>query len=214
MPLFLLTVAGISLSGVIMPGPVLAATVAHSRQSRFAGAFIAIGHSIVEIPLILLIYLGLSNYFQSFFLRVLVGFIGGVVLMYFGKDIFSLNRTRHSAQTPIYTYQAASPRQSTVSGAITSMVNPYFLVWWMTVGAALVLRSSVFGLLGVALFAIVHLSCDLIWYVVVSLGVHHSGKLWGDRAQSLLMGISSILLFGFGVWFVVSSIRWTLEWLL
>jgi threonine/homoserine/homoserine lactone efflux protein len=197
-----------------MPGPVLAATVAHSRHSRFAGAFIALGHSTVEIPLILLIYLGLSNYFQNSLLRVLIGFIGGVVLMYFGKDVFSLGRTRHTSQTRIYTHQTASLQRSTVSGAITSMANPYFLVWWMTVGAALVLRSSAFGLLGVTLFAIVHLSCDLVWYIVVSLGVHHSGRVWGNKVQSLLMGISSVLLFGFGVWFVVSSLRWTLEWLL
>ena len=211
MLIFLLTVVGISLSGVIMPGPVLATTVAHSRESRFAGVFIAIGHGIVEIPLMFLIYLGLSEYFQNTFVKVLVGLVGGIVLIYFGKDVFFPGKTPENLPTKTSTRRVVDSRRSAVSGAITSIANPYFLVWWMTIGTALVLRSAVFGFLGLALFAIVHLSCDFIWYILVSLGVHHSGKLWGHKAQVAMMSISRALLLGFGVWFVISSLRWALE---
>ena len=61
---FLVKVAGISLSGVMMPGPVFAVTVAKSYKSRFAGIKIALGHALVEIPLMLLIYFGFGRFFQ------------------------------------------------------------------------------------------------------------------------------------------------------
>ena len=53
---FLLSVVVISLSGVMMPGPLFAVTVAKSYKSQLAGMQIALGHALVEIPLILFIY--------------------------------------------------------------------------------------------------------------------------------------------------------------
>ena len=53
--LFLLSAAGISLSGVMLPGPLTAATIAKGYNDKNAGVMIGIGHGIVEIPIIALI---------------------------------------------------------------------------------------------------------------------------------------------------------------
>jgi len=172
---FLLTVIGISLSGVMMPGPVFAATISKSFNSKFAGSFVAIGHGIVEFPLMFLIYFGLYNFFQNQFVRIFLGIAGGIVLIYLGKDIFHLK---------------------------------YFVLWWVTVGTTLIIKSASFGLIGFFLFGVVHWLCDFFWYSTVSFVAHHSGKIWGEKAQLLLIGVSSLLLISFGVWFIVSSLRW------
>ena len=56
--LFLVQVVTISLSGVMAPGPVTAAANAMGARNRFAGAIIAVGHGIVEFPLMILIIVG------------------------------------------------------------------------------------------------------------------------------------------------------------
>ena len=201
LPLFLLTVAGISLSGVMMPGPVFAATVARSWRSKFTGSFVALGHGIVEIPLMFLIYFGFSNFFQNFWVKVVLGFVGGTVLIYMGRGIFNLKKMRiNSVNDP--------PTGSTVVGIVTSLFNPYFIVWWATVGAALIVKSASFGLLGFALFIPVHWLCDFGWYSFLSCLAHKSSKVWGQKIQIALLSISSLLLIGFGVWFILSSLKW------
>lgn len=203
MPLFLLTVAGISLSGVMMPGPVFAATIAKSWRSRFAGSFIAIGHGIVEVPLILFIYFGFYSFFQNQLIKIILGLAGGVVLIYMGRGIFNLKEAAN------LTLKDDPPSGgATIAGAATSLFNPYFILWWATVGTVLIVKSITFGLLGFALFIFVHWLCDFCWYSIVSFLVHHSGKAWGKKVQVILLGVSSVLLVGFGLWFIFSSLKW------
>lgn len=202
MPLFLLTVAGISLSGVMMPGPVLAATIAKSWESRFAGSFIALGHGLVEFPLMFAIYFGFYSFLQNHSVKILLGLVGGVVLIYMGKGIFNLKKEAKTNLQGEYTSKA------TIAGAITSILNPYFLLWWITVGTALIMRSIIFGVLGFILFSIVHWLCDFVWYSLISYGVNRSGRIWGRKVQVVLLGVSSLLLIGFGTWFIISSFKW------
>ena len=54
--LFLFSVIVISLSGVMMPGPLFAMTVAKSYKAPTSGALVALGHAVIEIPLMVLIY--------------------------------------------------------------------------------------------------------------------------------------------------------------
>ena len=51
----LLSVFAISFAGAIVPGPILAVTLAKSYKSPWTGFQIALGHATIEIPLILLI---------------------------------------------------------------------------------------------------------------------------------------------------------------
>jgi len=200
---FLLTVAGISLSGVMMPGPVLATTIAKSWKSRFAGSFVAIGHGIVEVPLILLIYFGFYNFFQNQLIKIILGLTGGVVLIYMGRGIFNLKKAAN-----ITLEKDDPPSGATIAGVATSLFNPYFILWWVTVGTALIIRSITFGLLGFTLFILIHWLCDFCWYSLISFAVHHSGKAWGKKVQFILLGLSSVLLVGFGIWFIFSSLKW------
>ena len=62
---FIFTIVGISLSGVMAPGPITAATLAAGERNRHAGAWICIGHIAVELPLILLLAAGLGTFLES-----------------------------------------------------------------------------------------------------------------------------------------------------
>ncbi len=197
---FLVKVAGISLSGVMMPGPVFAVTVAKSYKSRFAGIKIALGHALVEIPLMLLIYFGFGRFFQQEPVQIALYLAGGAVLVWLGVRMFRARGT-------IIEKGKDLPYNSVVAGVVTSALNPYFILWWATVGSTLIMKSLDFGFIGFALLITVHLLCDFGWLSFVSAMVYRAQSLWKGKFQEGLFIACSLLLIGFGGWFLISGLR-------
>ena len=197
---FLVSVAVISLSGVMMPGPLFAVTVARSYKSRFAGIKIALGHALVEIPLMLLIYFGFGRFFQQEPVQIALYLAGGAVLVWLGVRMFRARGT-------IIEKGKDLPYNSVVAGVVTSALNPYFILWWATVGSTLIMKSLDFGFIGFALLITVHLLCDFGWLSFVSLLVYRAQSLWKGKFQEGLFIACSLLLIGFGGWFLISGLR-------
>ncbi|MEM2335951.1 MAG: LysE family transporter [Candidatus Bathyarchaeia archaeon] len=200
-PLFLASVIFISLSGVMMPGPVFAVTVARGYRSKVAGALIALGHGAVEFPLILLLYFGLSGLFASTFVQKTIGVVGGSVLIYMGFQTF---KTRREARAEI----SHSGQSSFIAGLIATGANPYFFIWWATVGAALIWNASIFGSAGLLAFATVHWLCDLAWDTFVSVTVFKLRRFWNERVFTIVFLFCFAVLVAFGLWFIVSALLW------
>jgi len=158
---FLLSVALISLSGVMIPGPNFAVVVAKSYKSPLAGTKVAFGHALVEVPVMLVIYFGLANFFQDELVQIVLSLLGGGMLVLVGLGLFRRARSADEAARDL-------PYNSIASGAATSAFNPMFILWWATVGSMLVMKSLSFGLVGFGLFIPVHLACDFIWRVISS----------------------------------------------
>ena len=91
--LFLLSVLLISLSGVLMPGPLFAVTIKKAAKSRSAGILISIGHGIVEFPLMFLIFFILSRINIPSLIQITVGLVGGLVMVFMGIQAFK-NRNK------------------------------------------------------------------------------------------------------------------------
>ena len=197
---FLLSVILISLSGVMMPGPLFAVTVAKSYKSQYAGAKVVIGHGIVEIPLMLLIYFGLAQFFQHNLVQLLVSVVGGSMLIWLGIGMFRIRAS-------IIERSKDLPYNSVVAGVVTSALNPFFILWWATVGSMLIMNSLNFGIIGFALFIPAHLLCDAAWLLFVSMLVYKTQSLWGRKFQEGLFTTCSLLLIGFGGWFLVSGLQ-------
>ncbi|KXA94125.1 hypothetical protein AKJ37_07970 [candidate division MSBL1 archaeon SCGC-AAA259I09] len=196
--IFIGTVAAISLSAIMVPGPVFAATVAKGIENKNAGVYIALGHGIVEIPLMALLYLGLARIIQSGSVTDAVGLIGGIVLIYLGVNILR-KRDEGGSGSDL-------KRGSLMAGIATTAANPYFFVWWATVGFTLILKSSKFGMIGLVMFASVHLLCDLGWEVFVSRSASGAESVLGDKVRKATFLISSVIMIGFGVWFILSGL--------
>ncbi|OGN97433.1 MAG: hypothetical protein A2Z77_05230 [Chloroflexi bacterium RBG_13_51_36] len=196
--LFLLSAAGISLTGVMFPGPMTAATIAKGYNEKHAGAWITAGHAVIEIPLIVAIYFGLGRFIDS--PRVIQGMYlaGGLMLLYLGFRIF------RAAGEAIGT-AGGLPAKSFITGVVITGTNPAFYIWWATVGAALITGVAKFGPVGVVLFAMVHLPCDLAWSEFVSVGTFKSRRWWTERAQKIVFRVCALVLAGFGVWFCLSA---------
>ena len=201
MPLltFLLEAVLISFSGVMTPGPLSATTVARGSDSSHAGALVAIGHGIVELPLMVGIFYGLGYLLERSYVGVGVAFVGGVLLLVMG--IGMLRSVRHAEVS-----SSKDARSPVMAGMVLSAGNPYFLLWWATVGATLVSRSARFGLLGFLLLALFHWLCDFVWlYLLSGLSFKAKGFL-GRRFQMAVFAVSGVLLIFFGARFIVGAI--------
>lgn len=97
-------------------------------------------------------------------------------------------------------------RSAFLDGVITTITNPYWLMWWATVGAALVATAVTFGTIMLPVFAAVHLGCDAGWEYLISNTVYRTKGLWNIKWHHMLILASGILMLLFGVYFLASSI--------
>jgi len=196
----LLSVVVISLSGVMMPGPMFAVTLAKSYKSPWAGAHISLGHAVIEVPLILLIYFGFARFFENSMVQLALSVVGGAMIVWMGISMFRARREVARGEKDL-------PYNAFTAGIMTTGLNPFFLLWWATIGIMLIMKFLDFGPLGLILFIVVHWLCDLVWLSVVSVTVYKTHSLWGRKIQEWVFIACSLLLIGFGVWFMVSGIQ-------
>ncbi len=126
--------------------------------------------------------------------------VGSGMIIWIGVGMFR-------ARTEVVRKGKDLPYNAFTAGILTSGFNPFFLVWWATIGSMLIMRILEFGTVGLIIFAIVHWLCDLVWLTLVSNVIYRTHAFWGQRLQEWLFSACSLLLVGFGVWFLVSGIQ-------
>ena len=187
----------ISFSGVMTPGPVFAATVAKGYTDEKAGIKIALGHGLIEFPLMALIILSLGYVFKDPNVKLGIGLVGGLLLIFLGLLMIRSRREMTEAAKDDTRYGTI------VTGALTTSANPYFFLWWATVGALLISNAQEFGAIVVLIFAVVHWSCDLVWYSFTSFAVFKTRHLWTPLVHEIVFFICGALMIGFGIYFII-----------
>jgi len=197
--LFLVSAVLISLSGVMAPGALTAATIAQGTRSKNAGALIAIGHAIIEIPLIFLIVLGFDIVLKTEKIQIAIGIAGGFFLLWMGAQML------RDLQKADYTVSQGHKTGPVLTGFILSIGNPYFLLWWATVGLNLALKAQTLGALAFVLFAIVHWLCDLVWLHALAWASFKGSVLLTPHNRKVVFGICAAVLLLFGVKFIYDA---------
>ena len=197
--LFLLQVFVISFSGVMQPGPVTATAIAIGGRNRYAGTLIALGHAIVEFPLMVLITLGIGKVLKSSKFQIVIGLAGGIVLLIMAITMLISLKVKESSQ------EKTVRDKPVLAGLILSAGNPYFLLWWATIGLALATTAIGFGIWAFALFALVHWLCDCLWLQALSWASFKGSTLLGPRTQRIVLMVCSIALFAFGLMFLCKA---------
>ena len=193
---FLFKVIIVSLSGVMAPGPVTAAAIAKGQRQRFAGSLIAVGHGIVEFPLMILIVLGMDKLLKSAKTQIVIGLAGGAFLLFMAIQM--LRDIRKTDYTPEKSYKTGP----VLTGILLSVGNPYFLLWWASVGLALATEATQLGIWAFAMFAVIHWLCDLVWLQVLSWASFKGSALLGPQTQRIVLLVCSLALLFFGLYFI------------
>ena len=196
--MFLASVAVITVSGAFMPGPLFAATIAKSYNDPRAGLKMTAGHAAIEVPLIVVIFLGFDFIFKDQTVFAYIALIGGIILMYMG--VSELRARKTIVQDKDY------GQGSFTTGMIATVTNPYWVFWWATVGAALVTTAIGFGLFILPLFIATHLAVDLGWNHFVATTVNRSKGLWDRKWHEYLILLAAGIMIFFALYFIWSSI--------
>lgn len=191
---FLIKVVLISSSGALAPGPLTAATMAIGTKDGWKGGFkVAVGHLIVELPLVVIIALGLYAVFNPTFLRV-SSFLGGFFMIYFAyltiRDSFGKINSSAFGGYPL------------TVGVTLSALNPFFILWWIGIGSPLIMEAIAnWGFLSIVPFYIAHVWLDFAWLTGIAHATSFSERF--ERVYRLLIFILGLLLLAFGIDFLM-----------
>nr|WP_319373618.1 LysE family transporter [uncultured Methanobacterium sp.] len=194
----------VGLSGAMVPGPMLTVTISDSlKKGSRAGPLVVLGHIIAETALIILLVLGLGWIIGSQWMTMIIGGVGGVMLIYIG---YSIARSPVPEEIP-GDGEPIEKRGSVLSGIITSVTNPYFYLWWATVGWAFMLKGiELAGIIGVLSFLVGHWGADLSWYSVVSFFTSKGRHVLPGKRYQIMMMICGVFLVFLGVYFIYSTL--------
>lgn len=198
--LFLLQVFVISLSGVLAPGPVTAATIAAGAKSRHAGLLISAGHSLVELPLLAAIMFGMGFVFEHHLCKIIIGLAGGLFLLWMGWGMFKELKNFHED------LPKTNSRGTVMTGLLLSITNPYFLLWWATVGLNLAKDAANLGKIAFLLFAVIHSLCDLFWLEAISFASFKGTRLLNSKNQQFILLVCASAIVFFGLVFITKSL--------
>ena len=195
---FAIMVVAISASGVMSPGPLFSANIIYGlKEGKIAGLKIAVGHTIVEFPLIILLGTGIitSNIFPAF--RVLIAVIGALGLFAFAglqiKSIFQKNFQKNIKPS----------RGPILAGIFLSALNPFFIIWWLTVGLKLITESiELWGFLGIIILFLFHIWMDYVWLYIVAFFASKSRNFLSNRNYKILVISLATVLIYFGLRFL------------
>ena len=197
----------VGLSGAMMPGPMLTVTISEvSKQGFWAGPRIVFGHAIIELLLVGSLVLGLSRFIQQPVVTGTIGLLGGAMLAWMGWGIC---RDAQRLQVHFRPDQGAEVQQGkfgpVLAGIVTSLSNPFWSLWWATVGAGYVMIAMVQGAVGVAVFFVGHILSDLAWYSLVSFGVNSGRNVISNSVYRGVLSLCGLFLIGLGGYFLYSG---------
>src|ERR1044071_277794 len=195
----------VSISGVVSPGPLLFANLALSKNGGFSsGIKIAIGHTIIELPVIIFLSLPFVVFFHStvtFGTMKIITLIAGAFLIVFG--ILYVVRTMRKAGRPYSAINSSRIENPYLAGIMFTSLNPFFIVWWTTIGVKLISDSiSLLGhVAGVAFLFFVHIWMDYAWLGVAAHLAARGFNVLSSEYHKYVTLLLAVPLFYYGVYF-------------
>jgi threonine/homoserine/homoserine lactone efflux protein len=195
----------IALSGAMMPGPLLTATISHSAsRGMTAGPLLILGHGILELALVIALISGLAPYVNNNLFFVIVGIFGSFILIWMAYGMFR-------ALPQLHLDWQVGPEQRNngiiTDGILLSLANPYWSIWWASIGLGYIFHAMRFGINGVICFFAGHILADLAWYASISIAVSKGRTLLNDRIYRKIIAGCATFLLGFAGYFLYSALN-------
>ena len=200
---FAIMVIIISASGVMSPGPLFAANITYGlKQGTKAGIKIAIGHSIVELPLVILLGIGIFSLeiFPEF--KTIISILGAITLFVFAfMQIKSTLKKNKKSETKL-------KQGPIITGVLLSALNPFFIIWWLTIGLKLISDAmAIWAFVGILIVFVLHVWMDFVWLGSTAFLISKSKKIISNTNYKIIMLALSVILIYFGITFLTDVIN-------
>ncbi len=201
---FVITVILVTASGALAPGPLFFQTISQgAKTGARSGLIFSAAHTVVEFSLIMLLAFGLLAVQNISVVREIIGVLGGAVLIAFGLyQIVGSIRNTHLKQKEV-----VSTHRLFIIGILFTGLNPYFIIWWLTVGSNLILLALEFAALaGVVFMFVCHVWMDYVWLTGVAYFAKRGVNALGSKWYRTLIGLFGFILIYFGVVFIGDAV--------
>jgi threonine/homoserine/homoserine lactone efflux protein len=189
----------IFVSGVVLgvtiaapPGPVNATAAQQATKSWLSSWLVLAGATTADGIFFVLTYYGLTAFIASVEVKEALFLVGGALMLCLA--FFTIRNAKRPLQS-----RKKRTGYPYLLGLSIGISNPFQLAWWVTVGIGMI---STFGLSIVVGF----FSGIVVWTLLFATVLHASVTRY-ERAYSVLVYASGIILAGFGVWFVYAAIN-------
>jgi threonine/homoserine/homoserine lactone efflux protein len=199
---FALTVITISVSGVMSPGPLFAANIAYGTRAGWkTGVKMACGHTIVELPLVILLGIGAISFTAFPQFRIYISILGAISLFVFaGLQIRTTLGNTNSTSVPKH--------GPFFIGMLLSALNPFFLIWWITIGFKLISDALLlYSFAGIGIMFGFHIWMDYAWLGAVGFLSSRGKKILTAKNYKIFMIVLSGSLVYFGIIFLVQDLH-------
>ena len=184
----------VALSGAMMPGPLFTVTVSESsRRGPMAGPLLIVGHGILELALVVALVFGVGPLLRTTPVFIATALLGSLVLLWMAYGMLrSLPRLTLAVQP-----RQEAGRNLVTAGILLSLANPYWTIWWVSIGLGYITQSLALGIMGVTAFFAGHILADFAWYAAVAAGVWKGKRFMSDRAYRGLIAACALFLIFF-----------------
>ncbi|MBO8141168.1 MAG: LysE family transporter [Firmicutes bacterium] len=191
----------VGLSGALAPGPLTTMAIREASQGGFwRGWSVALGHAIPEGVLVGGLAFGLGEWLSRSPVIGTLSLAGGAFLLWMGRG--TLAEAQHARLPAANRGDERAAGNSILAGVGTTLSNPYWFLWWATIGSGYVALSQAGGWLAVIVFFCGHILADIGWLGLVA-GVTASGRRFaGDGIYRGVLAVLGVFLLGFGVYFL------------
>ncbi|MEW6521354.1 MAG: LysE family transporter [Thermodesulfobacteriota bacterium] len=194
----------IALSGALMPGPLLTVTISESsRRGAAAGPLMMLGHGLLELLLVVGLLSGLAPLLTRDGVFIVIALSGGAILLWMA---IAMLRSLPTLRLDLDVHTEKS-QNLVLAGILFSLANPYWTIWWASIGLGYILHSVKLGLPGVAAFFTGHILADLLWYSLISFTIARGKRFFSDRFYRGLIGTCASLLVVFACYFFYSGLE-------
>ncbi|HXG42102.1 MAG TPA: LysE family transporter [Dehalococcoidia bacterium] len=188
-----------SLSGALSPGPLSTMAVREgARGGAAAGLLLALGHSLLELAIVLGLAFGLEGLLQREDVGTGIALAGGLYLLWLGQGTLRTALATRAMSASEGTATAAGAGALLAAGLGVSLSNPFFLAWWGTVGAGLVGQALDSGAAGVTVLYFAHVLTDFGWLTLLSALTAGGRRVLGTAFHRWALGASGVALLCLG----------------
>jgi threonine/homoserine/homoserine lactone efflux protein len=211
----------VALTGAMAPGPLLTYTIIQSAQSKqkgyLTGVWVIIGHALIEMGIIILLLLGFAFVLKHTIVVKIIGISGGVLLILFGLSIIR-NVIKGRIATDFLSTSPSSTTEKTtqgkgigstiLGGAVVSMANPYWWIWWATIGFAFMVQFNINlnQWPKLIVFFLGHEAGDLVWYLLVSVLSYLGLRRLNRKAYYSILFVCALFMILFGLYLGLSPL--------
>lgn len=200
-----------SASGVISPGPLFFANLVYgSKQGIYSGIKMAHGHTIVELPLIIILASGLitfSSITTTNLVSKLISLSGGIVILVFSAVQIEALLKKKKGEKKIY-FNTHNKKDPLIIGSILSALNPFFILWWLTAGLKLISDSlELYGFaMGIVVVFSFHIWMDYGWLAVTAHLVSRGTLIFRSKFYPILLLALNAAFIYYGIYFIVTGL--------